>query len=186
MVRRSSRASRVQMRRVGVSAQHLFVTLLVCGPACGPAGVLLMLEQTRKSFINVPKNLQNITLGVLRSSSCAKHYFAYNLENCYTDGDNCRLNFNAVLSQQDIEDTFLVFFFWVACFGLPPLCFGFCYSNSIQCCCCCWCWCLGAFSGCCGARARQWSHVLLQQCQWSTKVFLFAILGSSGIVTSPL
>jgi hypothetical protein len=43
----------------------------------------------------------------LRSSSCAKHYFAYNLENCYTMGDNCRLNFNAVVTQQDIEDTYL-------------------------------------------------------------------------------
>ena len=24
----------------------------------------------------------------LRSSACAKHYFGYNLENCYTLGDN--------------------------------------------------------------------------------------------------
>ena len=43
----------------------------------------------------------------LRSSSCAKHFFAYSLENCFTYGDNCRLNFNAVASQQDIEDTYL-------------------------------------------------------------------------------
>ena len=43
----------------------------------------------------------------LRSSSCAKHYFAYSLENCYTQGDNCRLNFNAQTTQQDIEDTYL-------------------------------------------------------------------------------
>jgi beta-glucosidase-like glycosyl hydrolase len=43
----------------------------------------------------------------LKSSSCAKHYFAYSLENCYTFGDNCRLNFNAITTQQDIEDTYL-------------------------------------------------------------------------------
>ena len=43
----------------------------------------------------------------LRASACAKHYFAYNLENCYTYGDNCRMNFDAVLPQRDIEDTFL-------------------------------------------------------------------------------
>ena len=42
----------------------------------------------------------------LRSSSCAKHYFAYSLENCYTLGDNCRMNFNAVTDQRDIEDTY--------------------------------------------------------------------------------
>ena len=42
----------------------------------------------------------------LRSSSCAKHYFAYSLENCYTLGDNCRMNFNAVTDQSDIEDTY--------------------------------------------------------------------------------
>ena len=46
----------------------------------------------------------------LRSSACAKHYFGYNLENCYTLGDNCRLNFNAVIDQRDIEDTYLVAF----------------------------------------------------------------------------
>ena len=36
-----------------------------------------------------------------------QHFFAYSLENCFTYGDNCRLNFNAVASQQDIEDTYL-------------------------------------------------------------------------------
>jgi beta-glucosidase-like glycosyl hydrolase len=46
----------------------------------------------------------------MRSSSCAKHFFGYNLENCYTFGDNCRLNFNAVTDQRDIEDTYLVSF----------------------------------------------------------------------------
>ena len=46
----------------------------------------------------------------LRSSSCAKHFFGYNLENCYTLGDNCRLNFNTVTDQRDIEDTYLVAF----------------------------------------------------------------------------
>ena len=42
--------------------------------------------------------------------SCPKHFFGYNLENCYTLGDNCRLNFNAVVDQSDIEDTYLVAF----------------------------------------------------------------------------
>jgi hypothetical protein len=65
----------------------------------------------------------------LRSSSCAKHYFAYSLENCYTHGDNCRLNFDAVTSQQDIEDTYLPAFqaaveradvSGLMCSGAPP------------------------------------------------------------------
>eukprot|EP00966_Prymnesium_polylepis_P089631 2075515-Prymnesium_polylepis.2 len=43
----------------------------------------------------------------LMASSCAKHYFAYNLENCYQKKDNCRLNFDSLVSQQEIEDTFL-------------------------------------------------------------------------------
>ena len=46
-------------------------------------------------------------LGSLKSSSCAKHFFAYSLENCFVFGDNCRLNFNAELTQQEIEDTYL-------------------------------------------------------------------------------
>ena len=46
-------------------------------------------------------------LGRLKSSSCAKHFFAYSLENCFTLGDNCRLNFDAELTQQEIEDTYL-------------------------------------------------------------------------------
>ena len=32
---------------------------------------------------------------------------AYNLENCYAKKDNCRLNFNAQVSQQELEDTYL-------------------------------------------------------------------------------
>ena len=43
----------------------------------------------------------------LLASSCAKHFFGYNLENCYTKGDNCRLNFNTVASEADISDTYL-------------------------------------------------------------------------------
>ena len=34
-----------------------------------------------------------------QSSSCAKHFFAYSLENCFIYGDNCRLNFNALVDQ---------------------------------------------------------------------------------------
>ena len=49
----------------------------------------------------------NSTSLPLKSSSCAKHFFGYNLENCYMFGDNCRLNFDAITSQQDIEDTYL-------------------------------------------------------------------------------
>ena len=30
------------------------------------------------------------------------------LENCFVDGDNCRLNFNAVSSADEVEDTYLV------------------------------------------------------------------------------
>ena len=43
----------------------------------------------------------------LKSSACAKHLFAYSLENCFHARDNCRFNFNANLTQQEIEDTYL-------------------------------------------------------------------------------
>jgi hypothetical protein len=43
----------------------------------------------------------------LKASACAKHFLAYSLENCYLLGDNCRFNFNANISQQELEDTYL-------------------------------------------------------------------------------
>ena len=43
----------------------------------------------------------------LRASACAKHFFAYNLENCFADGDNCRGNFDATIEQGELEDTYL-------------------------------------------------------------------------------
>lgn len=43
----------------------------------------------------------------LKSSACAKHFFGYSLENCFHPHDNCRFNFNANLTQQEIEDTYL-------------------------------------------------------------------------------
>ena len=43
----------------------------------------------------------------LKSSACAKHFFAYSLENCFNAHDNCRFNFDANLTQQEIEDTYL-------------------------------------------------------------------------------
>ena len=46
-------------------------------------------------------------LAQLKSSACAKHYFAYSLENCFNAHDNCRFNFDANLTQQEIEDTYL-------------------------------------------------------------------------------
>ena len=43
----------------------------------------------------------------LKSSACAKHFFAYSLENCFNERDNCRFNFNANATQQEIEDTYM-------------------------------------------------------------------------------
>ena len=43
----------------------------------------------------------------LKASACAKHFFGYSLENCFEAKDNCRLNFNANMTQQEIEDTYL-------------------------------------------------------------------------------
>jgi beta-glucosidase-like glycosyl hydrolase len=43
----------------------------------------------------------------LMASSCAKHFLSYTLENCYNKKDNCRLNFNAIVSQQELESTYL-------------------------------------------------------------------------------
>ena len=42
-----------------------------------------------------------------KASACAKHFFAYSLENCFHAHDNCRLNFNANVTQQEMEDTYL-------------------------------------------------------------------------------
>ena len=37
----------------------------------------------------------------------ARSFFAYSLENCFHPHDNCRFNFNANMTQRDIEDTYL-------------------------------------------------------------------------------
>ena len=42
-----------------------------------------------------------------RLANCARSFFAYSLENCFQPHDNCRFNFNANISQRDIEDTYL-------------------------------------------------------------------------------
>ena len=47
------------------------------------------------------------SLRKMKSSACAKHFFGYSLENCFHPNDNCRFNFNANLTQQEIEDTYL-------------------------------------------------------------------------------
>jgi len=43
----------------------------------------------------------------LKASACDKHFFGYSLENCFAAKDNCRMNFNANITQQEIEDTYL-------------------------------------------------------------------------------
>jgi beta-glucosidase-like glycosyl hydrolase len=43
----------------------------------------------------------------LKNSACAKHYFAYSLENCFQQRDNCRFSFNAEVDQDELEDTYL-------------------------------------------------------------------------------
>lgn len=43
----------------------------------------------------------------LMASACAKHYLGYTLDNCYGVKDNCRTNFNASISQQELEETHL-------------------------------------------------------------------------------
>ena len=43
----------------------------------------------------------------MTASACAKHFFGYSLENCFHARDNCRFSFNAEMTQQEIEDTYL-------------------------------------------------------------------------------
>ena len=43
----------------------------------------------------------------LKASATVKHFFAYSVENCFHAHDNCRFNFNANVTRQEIEDTYL-------------------------------------------------------------------------------
>ena len=43
----------------------------------------------------------------LKASSSAKHFYVYNLDNCYGRKDNCRLSFNAHATPQELADTYL-------------------------------------------------------------------------------
>ena len=62
-------------------------------------------------------------LAQLKSSACAKHLFGYSLENCFHARDNCRFNFNANMTQQEIEDTYLpAFQSAVQVCRSPPFC----------------------------------------------------------------
>jgi hypothetical protein len=114
----------------------------------------------------------------LRSSSCAKHYFAYSLENCYTLGDNCRMNFNAVTDQRDIEDTYASLLGHqdtqqapALCPRPPPVChrpfscvvLWRVHAAPLRCAACCWLQVPGGVSGSRRAWRSLWSNVLLQR-----------------------